>query len=632
MHTELNSLNISVLAAAWFELLKDSPVDDGKTFRQGVRFYNRLANDLRGVTRDYAELNDALLRSLLHTNEGTVATPLFREFARTPVFREYHHWYKTGNAKVLQWLHSFLVFGKKADYEEPSFHAEAVAKWKRVEQDLDELELPDHIVRDLKKTLEFQQLHVDFQTDLVFRHGPGSVAEPGITTTTQKNAVVSYHPRLACLVEDLPPSPYRDLVLPREFDWDSVKYGLGGKVSSTVSKFRTVRKDNRSVRTMCMEPTTFMMCQQALMNGMVQAIDRSRLSSVIDIKSQERNRIAALQASEDGEFSTVDMKDASDRVSNKLVLGIFSGKLLDYMQATRTYLVQLPADEEGTEDVVAVNKFAPMGSAVCFPTQSIIFSLVAILCNHLYTTGVNVAEYISEGRSRVKNFVTTPREGTCVYGDDIIIPDCQTEDLFRLLIVLGFAVNTKKSFYGDLAVRESCGIYALDGQDITPLLFKVKGIAENTYDSILGRIALCNALFKRGYYNARNAVMRSLAPKFYVVVPPESAYATQGTAIHGYEGNPGRKPRWNKRLFRLELKTCRPHYREDHDVGSSKGDNDNPLNRYRKLRDSRNNADSRYALALWLVRPFTVVGGSHTVPISENQTLTWNWRWTPVSK
>lgn len=631
MHTPTNGLNLSVLASTWFGLLQDSPVDDGKTFRQAVRFYNRLAGDLRTLTREYAELGDELDRSVTHTDLGTVKKPMFRQFARTPIFREYHNWFLTGNPKVFQYIKSFLWFGKKAEYNDPTLEQQALISWKQVEQELAELQLPQHVLKDLRKVLEFQGLRVRWDEDLVFKHGPGSVAERDVHTTIDKNMTVAYHASLAKLVDSLPATPYADLVLPDPFRWDSTKYGLSGTTSSAVSWLQFVRKDYKSVRTICKEPTTFMWAQQALMNALVRAIARSSLSSVVDIQSQDKNRNQAQLASEGGTFSTLDLKGASDRVSKKLIEALFSGKLLDMLMATRTSLVQLPADEWGNEDVVLVNKFAPMGSAVCFPIQSIVFALIAILCNHLHVHGIDIREYLESGIPRIKHYVVPPVEGTCVYGDDIIIPDNQTQGMIHLLTALGFVVNTSKSFYGDAAVRESCGIFALDGADVTPILFKVKGIMEDTHDSVLGRIALCNALFKLGYHRARDAVMRSLAPRYYVVVDPESCYSTQGCAIHGYEGNPGRKARWNKHLCRLEIKITRPRFTEDHEVGSKMGDNDNPITVNRRDRDKRTNAESRYRLSLWLARPFTVEGGSHTIPIDTDRVSKWGWRWTPVS-
>jgi len=57
-----------------------------------------------------------------------------------------------------------------------------------------------------------------------------------------------------------------------------------------------------------------------------------------------------------------------------------------------------------------------------------------------------------------------------VYGDDIIVPTSVVDELVKLLGFLGFEVNTEKSFSDpDLRFRESCGLDAYNGVDVTPV-------------------------------------------------------------------------------------------------------------------------------------------------------------------
>lgn len=630
-HDELNTENIGVLCSAWFALLQDSPIDDGKTFRQGRKFYTLLAGDLRQLIRSFAELGDVFLRSVHYTDEGTVKTPLFREFAHTPIFREYLEWYKTSHPGLARYILTFLWFGKKAEYFDPEFETNALIQWHQVEVEnaLIDFSVLQHVLEDLSEILRQSGLQVR-DDDLVFRHGPGSVAERGVSGTPAKNNTVSYHEGISGILAFLGATPYADLVVPDPLAWSSVEYGIEKAKQTNVSRLMFVPKDYKSVRTICMEPTTYMWGQQAVLNAMVSGIERSRLFDYIQINSQEKNRVQALYSSEDILSSTLDLSAASDRVTWELVRGIFKSvpKLLGLLDATRTKLVETP-----TGDVVEVYKFAPMGSAVCFPTQSVIFALCATLVNHLHTIGVTISSYLANGKRQVKRFVYWPEETTCVYGDDIIIRDSQTSEMITLLQRLGFVVNTKKSFYGDSAVRESCGIYALEGKDITPTLFKVKGINTCEPESVLGRIELCNALFRQGFLNARNAILRSIPMRYYVVVPPESQYASNGYAVHGYEGNPGRKTRFNAVMSRTEVRLTRGY--ESYDTinpDQEIGQGENPITFSRRERSKRDDRESRYRYSLWLAKPHLTQGGVGFAPPSIlSRKMTWGWRWTPVS-
>jgi hypothetical protein len=603
-----------------------------------MRFYNRLTQDLRGLIREYAELGDELLRSIRVKPWGSVKKPLFRKFSRTPIFREYLYWYRYGDPECFSYIMSFLWFAKKAEYKDAAFFERALASWKVVEEQNSKLQLPLHVLADLRVILRRQNIDADgnpvdreFSVDpatFVFKHGPGAVAERGIHTTEEKNNLMEYHHQLTVLVDNLPATPYLDLVIPDQLKWDSAHYGFWRERSGTISKLQFVPKDYKTSRTICMEPVSFMWSQQALLNALIWAIRGSMLGRSIDLTDQEKNRLQALWSSADQEFGTIDMSYASDTVHIDLIRAIFEGKLREFLLATRTDRVELP---DGT--VVRVKKFAPMGSAVCFPIQCIIFLLVTILANHLSFLGISAQDYLSKGLTVVgKRHYPRAKDGTRVFGDDIICPDSQTGTVMTLLTALGFKVNDLKSFYGDSSVRESCGMYALDGADVTPITFKVKGIMENTHDSILGRIALCNALFARGYINARNALLRSMAPKYYVIVDPDSPYASQGSAVHGYEEMYGRKPRESKDLFRTEYRIYRPVDILDATPGTEIRHNDNRIRMYRLMRDARSNAESRYQLALWLARPSSIEGGgSVALPSSEDRSLKWDWRWTPVS-
>jgi hypothetical protein len=147
--------------------------------------------------------------------------------------------------------------------------------------------------------------------------------------------------------------------------------------------------------------------------------------------------------------------------------------------------VRLPDGRE-----VQVKKFAPMGSAVCFPVQCIIFTAVVLLAYlyRFYGTGPEGQEPFRGCLRDYNSFFSfvvwavgtdfrhyyTHTIGTIgVYGDDIICDTRATADVISILEDLGFQINLPKSFGGEAAFRESCGMYSLGGSDVTPYILKL---------------------------------------------------------------------------------------------------------------------------------------------------------------
>jgi hypothetical protein len=97
-----------------------------------------------------------------------------------------------------------------------------------------------------------------------------------------------------------------------------------------------------------------------------------------------------------------------------------------------------------------------MGNATTFPVQSLIFWAVC------------VATLESSGFHQ-------PNE-VYVFGDDIIVPAVATPLIMETLAAYGLKVNQRKSFYIG-AFRESCGVDAYKGVDVTPIRWKT------TYDA-----------------------------------------------------------------------------------------------------------------------------------------------------
>jgi hypothetical protein len=99
-----------------------------------------------------------------------------------------------------------------------------------------------------------------------------------------------------------------------------------------------------------------------------------------------------------------------------------------------------------------------------------------------------------------------------VYGDDIAVDTRTTDDVIAILERLGFTVNVSKSFTGSQSFRESCGVFAFEGHDVTPLLFRIpffnKGKPDaKVYDSFIGAI---NWAGDNGYRHYATYLLKAL--------------------------------------------------------------------------------------------------------------------------
>lgn len=155
-------------------------------------------------------------------------------------------------------------------------------------------------------------------------------------------------------------------------------------------------------------------------------------------------------------------------------------------------------------------KFAPMGSALCFPTQTTIFSSIVILAYMLVDTlnemPVDFFHALDSKISNIRSFLkervyleptmeTMKFQPFTVYGDDIICDSKVTKYVISMLELLGFKPNNEKSFTGTASLRESCGKYYIDGYDVTPIQFTIKDtpgskgtIQPHTYASFVSMI------------------------------------------------------------------------------------------------------------------------------------------------
>ena len=223
-----------------------------------------------------------------------------------------------------------------------------------------------------------------------------------------------------------------------------------------ISRVIAVPKDATSVRLISIEQLENQYLQQgqlALLMDWVQShpLTKGRINFV----DQTVNQQMAVVGSANGQFATLDLSSASDRLSAKLVQDLFSGdpvaeNVWRYLAATRAAGTKLPDGR-----MVWFKKFAPMGSATTFPTQSLVFFALTV-------AAISIAH--NWPFTKVVSWVR-------VYGDDIICPSIDADVVADALESCGLKVNRRKSFSrGEF--RESCGVYAYQGNIVTPIRFK----------------------------------------------------------------------------------------------------------------------------------------------------------------
>jgi hypothetical protein len=157
----------------------------------------------------------------------------------------------------------------------------------------------------------------------------------------------------------------------------------------------------------------------------------------VSFEFREPNQLLAQAGSRDGSYATIDLSEASDRISLRLVKELFGDHkfLLGGILACRSMTSEL---EDGT--TVQLRKFASMGSALTFPIQTLVFATIAKMAVRRSSRS---AGYLHNQLMRV-------------YGDDIIVPIEAAHETVKLLVAFGLKVNTAKSFWTG-RFRESCG-------------------------------------------------------------------------------------------------------------------------------------------------------------------------------
>lgn len=297
-----------------------------------------------------------------------------------------------------------------------------------------------------------------------------------------------------------------------------------------------VPKDHAKDRLITVEPWLGTFVQHATRRMVYESIHsgplRGTAMDALHIAPEPIQKAYAVEGSAGGDYATLDLSDASDTISLADVEATFPLWLLPYLTSCRTPTYELA---DGT--VGEINMYAGMGNATTFCVQTLYF----------WAACVSVARISGHRRPFVS-----------VHGDDIVC-DNKTVDLILSLgafQALGIKMNSAKSYWGISSFRESCGIWALRGQDVTPSRFD--GFDLGTYP---GRIGFCDVI--RRMVQSGCGMQLMLADQ---LVKRSSGVKVSSMDIPGSDIVPDKhklwvsrhdklETRWNKHSHYVEVKT-----------------------------------------------------------------------------
>lgn len=231
-------------------------------------------------------------------------------------------------------------------------------------------------------------------------------------------------------------------------------------MSTELSELLFVPKDSRGPRTIVREPFHNIRLQMCFHDFTREALEKDtncRINFLDQDKNQELARVGSIAAT----YSTLDLKDASDRVSYPLVKYLFGSfpMVSWFLDKARTKSVKLPSG--GTKQL---NKLAGMGSGFTFPMMAAL--IYSTICHSVQAnTGTDIRKHVY------------------VYGDDIIVPTRYVDLAKQALASVYLNCNEDKSFsnvrpaknrknISTAVFRESCGGDFFGGNNVTPIRLK----------------------------------------------------------------------------------------------------------------------------------------------------------------
>jgi hypothetical protein len=357
------------------------------------------------------------------------------------------------------------------------------------------------------------------------RHGGGATAEKLSSNGRFKQLV--WPTRLESVF------PYVEYALPSSSYYHELDHvHFPDPVDERPVRVVHVTKTQKAPRIIAIEPACMQYMQQAIMRPLVNLLESevvpgfSRINScysMIGFTDQDPNKELAHRGSLHGDLATLDLSDASDRVSVLHVEALLRNfpDLLEAFLAVRSTRADVPG-----HGVVTLSKYASMGSALCFPVEAMVFLTV-------------VYYGIEQGLKRqltardIMSFAGKVR----VYGDDIIVPVEYVHLVNDAMKLFGFKVNVNKSFWNG-KFRESCGGDYYDGSDVTPVRVRRTFPSSRTdVQEVESIVALRNLFYLNGMWQTAmhlDKVIGKVLP-YFPVVESTSAILGKWSLFFPYE-------------------------------------------------------------------------------------------------
>jgi len=283
----------------------------------------------------------------------------------------------------------------------------------------------------------------------------------------------------------------------------SLTPSVSDKPADTTSRVILVPKDARGPRVIACEPNFMLMHQKSVQLWLHDRFNSHELTrGRINVLDQRINQELALKGSVTGTLATLDMEEASDRVSLALVRALVPPawyELLKELRCKRYKVNTKKFPSFSKRPYTTMRKFAPMGSALCFPIETICFWAIA---------ASGVARHRGISIQKAAKLVT-------VHGDDTILPSDCFNAAVDALHAVSLKVNVAKSFPCG-PFRESCGGDYYNGYDVAPI--RCNETWSTDRERALNLVRLRNAFYSKGLWYVAAQLDQEIKTSFTVHV------------------------------------------------------------------------------------------------------------------
>jgi hypothetical protein len=383
-------------------------------------------------------------------------------------------------------------------------------------------------------------------SEFVPNHGPGSTAD-----RTLGNAKWNYRRWTHRLERFFPSDTYcftnfNELVdsgLGEDRNIEDFEPGISVEKQEPPVRVVFVPKTLKSPRVIAIEPVHQQFVQQGIMKVLVPLLEseRSPVSGHVNFSDQSINGAMALENSLTKEFCTIDLSEASDRVHSLLAFHLFDTRpyLRRAVFSCRSKYAKLPSGK-----VIALKKFASMGSALCFPVEAMVFNAICIS-----------AIIAHRGLTLTCKNVRLVQKDVYVFGDDLIVPSREVDIAIEALHSAGLKVNRGKTFVNS-HFRESCGTDAYNGVKVTPVYVReLPPSSKRDASKVVSWVSTGNLFYRKGYWQTARFIRQFVERTVGVV--PHTLETSPAIGWYSFLGSYSIN-RWNKDLHRFEVKGLVP--------------------------------------------------------------------------